>query len=76
MFSITTPAQIKDNPLNTSSAKHHWSFSKASRFKDPVPKYYLSYIDSCKNACYDNPNYSTLSARRASIGYGNRSAYF
>lgn len=38
MFSVTTPTQIKDNPLNTSSAKHHWSFSKASRFKDPNPK--------------------------------------
>ena len=38
MFSVTTPTQIKDNPLNTSSAKNHWSFSKASRFRDPNPK--------------------------------------
>lgn len=34
MFSTTTPGQIKDNPLNNSSAKYHWSFSKAQRFKD------------------------------------------
>lgn len=48
MFSITTPTQIKDNPLNTSSAKHHWSFSKASRFKDPNPKYFSSYSLAAK----------------------------
>lgn len=39
MFSVTTPTQIKDNPLNTSSAKNHWSFAKSPRFKDPNPKY-------------------------------------
>ena len=41
MFSITTPTQIKDNPLNTSTSKNHWSFSKAARFQDPNPKYAL-----------------------------------
>lgn len=35
MFSSTTPAQIRDSPLNQSSSKNHWSFSKAARFAGP-----------------------------------------
>ncbi len=44
MFSVTNPTQIKNNPVNNSTAKHHWSFSKAPRFKDPNPKYFLFYL--------------------------------
>mgnify|MGYP007030478528 CR=1 FL=1 len=48
MFSVTNPTQIKNNPSNNSTAKHHWSFSKAARFKDPNPKYFLSYSIAAK----------------------------
>lgn len=43
MQSVTTPAQIRNNPSNNSTAKYHWSFSKSPRFKTPRPKYLCSY---------------------------------
>lgn len=41
MFSTTTPLQVRNNPSNKSTSKHHWSFSKAPRFSNPRPKYFL-----------------------------------
>ena len=38
-LSVTTPLQIRNHPVNNSSAKVQWSFSRASRFKTPRPKY-------------------------------------
>ena len=73
MFSTTTPAQINNHPVNNSTSKNHWSFGKDSRFKDPNPRYFILYL-SCKKSSYDTK--ATLSNRRASIGYGNRSTYF
>lgn len=35
MLSVTTPLQIRNNPSNDSTAKFHWSFSKAPRFREP-----------------------------------------
>lgn len=43
MFSSTTPAQIRDSPLNQSSSKNHWSFSKAARFAGPQDQYLPIY---------------------------------
>jgi hypothetical protein len=42
MNSVTTPLQIRNNPSNTSTSKHLWSFSKAERFKTPKTKYICS----------------------------------
>ncbi len=39
-MSTTTPLQIRNNPCNTSTAKHQWSFSKAGRFPSPKSKYF------------------------------------
>lgn len=39
MFSVTTPTQIRNAPLNNSSAKVQWSFGKASRFPNSKSKY-------------------------------------
>lgn len=41
MMSVTTPLQIKNHPLNTSSSKNHWSFGKSNRFPSPKAKYIL-----------------------------------
>lgn len=41
MLSATTPAQIRDNPSNDSTAKYHWSFGKSPRFRDPKILYHL-----------------------------------
>lgn len=41
-MSTTTPLQIRNNPSNTSTAKHQWSFSKAGRFPSPKSKYFHS----------------------------------
>ena len=37
-MSTTTPLQIKNHPSNTSTSKHHWTFSKANRFPSPKSK--------------------------------------
>jgi hypothetical protein len=63
---IETPQQILNHPANTSSAKHHWSFSKASRFA--APKGYTATLS------YDLP--SSISRRKSGIGYGGRSRHF
>lgn len=63
---IESSDQILKNPLNDSTAKYNWSFSKASRFSEPK-----SYN---KTICYDLP--SGKSNRRAGIGFGNRSTIF
>ena len=44
MLSVTTPTQIRNNPVNNSTSKHQWSFSRASRFKNPRTKYKLVYL--------------------------------
>ncbi len=64
MFSSLTPQQIRNNPINNSSAKQQWSFSKASRFAQPKPSQSVGHYRS------------SLSTRKASIGYGNRSKFF
>jgi hypothetical protein len=74
MFSSKTPVEVMKDPLNTSSAKYQWSFSKAARFKDPKPKYLILNNNSCKSICYEAKSY--LSKRRTSIGYGRRSEVF
>lgn len=63
---LETPQQILNHPANTSSAKYHWSFSKAARF--PTPKAYTATIS------YNLP--SSVSRRKSGIGYGNRSKNF
>jgi hypothetical protein len=63
---IDTPVGVLKHPANDSTAKYHWSFSKASRF--PERKGYTSTIS------YDLP--STKSKRRSGFGYGNRSTFF
>lgn len=57
---IETPQQILNHPANTSSAKYHWSFSKASRF--PLNKSYTATIS------YNIP--SSASKRKSGIGVG------
>lgn len=44
MISITTPLQIKNHPLNTSTSKNHWSFGKANRFPSPKTKYFFNLL--------------------------------
>lgn len=73
MMSTTTPLQIRNNPSNTSTSKHHWTFSKANRFPSPKSKYLQIYF-SCSKSFYEHR--SCLSERKASIGVGDRSAYF
>ena len=63
---IETPQQILKHPSNTSTAKHHFSFSKSPRF--PTPKAYTDTIS------YDIP--SSVSKRKSGIGYGGRSKVF
>lgn len=40
-MSTTTPLQIRNNPANTSTSKHQWSFSKSNRFPSPKTMYKL-----------------------------------
>jgi hypothetical protein len=63
---VETPQQVLNHPANTSSAKYHWSFSKASRF--PGNKSYTATIS------YNLP--SSVSRRKSGIGYGDRSKNF
>lgn len=63
---IETPQQILNHPVNTSTAKYHWSFSKTPRFKD-----YRGYTSTIS---YNLP--SSVSKRKSGIGYGDRSKFF
>lgn len=61
-----TAAEILKHPANDSTAKYHWSFSKAPRFKSC--KSYTNTIS------YDLP--STISRRKSGFGHGNRLNFF
>lgn len=63
---IETPLQILNHQANNSTAKNHWSFSKATRFANP--KTYSQTL------AYNLP--SSVSKRKPGIGYGNRSHFF
>ena len=73
MLSVTTPKQIREHPVNTSSSKHHWTFGRDTRFKRPRSKYRCCKI-SCSQSAYNNR--SCLSERKTSFGYGDRSKNF
>jgi hypothetical protein len=64
---ISNPNQIKNHPVNTSTAKYHWSFSKSSRFKEPR---------SYSNTIGCEGNLSSFSKNAVGFGYGDRSAIF
>ena len=57
MLSVTTPAQIKNNPSNNSTAKHHWSFSKSPRFQVPRAKYFYCYSAAPTQPTIASPAY-------------------
>lgn len=62
IFSIVTPQEILNNPLNTSVSKYQYSFAKEHRFN--VNKGY------CLNAFY---NLGSVKGKRcAGFGYGGR----
>jgi hypothetical protein len=63
---IDTPQQVLRHPSNDSSAKHHWTFSKAARF--PNQK------NNTNIASYSLP--SGKSNRHSGIGFGDRSKNF
>lgn len=61
LYSCVDAAAILKSPVNNSTAKNHWSFSKDSRFK--IPKFYCDTF-------YNIPE--TKSTRKASFGYGKK----
>ncbi|CDW81826.1 UNKNOWN [Stylonychia lemnae] len=63
---ISTPQQINQHPVNNSSSKQLFSFSKADRFS--MPKKIMNHKIS-----YDLP--SMKSSRAAGIGYGGRDIF-
>ena len=64
MFSVSSPHQILNSPINDSISKQHYSFSKSDRFP-PIKSY-------CAKSFYESP---TIRPRRAGIGYGNKSDF-
>lgn len=60
---VSTPDQILNHPINTSTAKQLFSFPKEVRFK-PTAK------GICAQTSYPLP--STKTKRKAAFGYGNK----
>lgn len=71
-FSLVTSDSIRNNQLNSSTAKNSFLFSKEERFRVPASKYNCSYC-SCPVAFYEYPHY--LSKRKTSLGYGEKSDF-
>lgn len=73
---VSTPQQINMHPVNNSTSKFLFSFSKAQRFGDPKRIQYNFYsklrltINRNHKIAYDLP--TTISTRAASLGYGTR----
>ena len=60
-YSCVDANYILRSPVNNSSAKNHWSFSRGKRFKDPK---------LVSDVFYDLPD--TKNKRKAGFGYGKK----
>ena len=66
VYTEETRDQIVRNPLNSSTSKTNWSFSKEARFK--------TQKNICPHVAYDY-NLSTNSKRKTSFGLGKRTSF-
>jgi len=60
---VSSPDQIHNHPVNTSTSKNLYSFSREIRFKKTSP-------GVCAQTCYELP--TTKNKRNTSFGYGNK----
>ena len=63
---------VRKHQTNNSPSKVSHQFSKTSRFKDPNPEYFFDN-KRCPMAYYENK--SSISNRKTSFGYGNKSDF-
>lgn len=61
LYSCVDSNYILRSPINNSTAKNHWSFSKGKRFKDPR---------ATSDVFYDLPD--PKNKRKTSFGFGKR----
>ena len=68
LFSCVDSAAILKSPINNSTAKNHWSFSKDSRFK--VPKYYCDSFYNIPDT--KTPRKTSKNTPNSGFGYGKK----
>lgn len=66
MATVSNFKQIHDHPLNHSSSKNLWSFSKSKRFSSYAKK------SPCQVLCYDIDPKNYSSQRKCSLGKGKK----